>query len=80
MSKIKEDVVLLNLENPCAHIKEIVDSYGSHIDELKFDKNQNPFKIGSIKITNGMLESGIIGIVSVMIAVVSKYLSARIGG
>ena len=38
ISKIKEDVVLLNLENPCAHIKEIVDSYGTHIDELKFDK------------------------------------------
>jgi len=38
ITKIKNEISLLNLENPCAHIKEIVDSYDSHIDELNFDR------------------------------------------
>ena len=38
ITKIKNEVSLLNLANPCAHIKEIVDSYDSHIDELNFDR------------------------------------------
>ncbi|KAL4479117.1 hypothetical protein ABPG72_008947 [Tetrahymena utriculariae] len=79
IQKIRDEVYMLKQESPCAYIKELVLSYDTHIEELKFDKTQNPFRIGSVKITNGMLESGIIGIVSIIIAIVGKFISNRIG-
>ncbi|KAL4432700.1 hypothetical protein ABPG74_011521 [Tetrahymena malaccensis] len=79
VQKIKDEVFMLKQESPCAYINEIVLAYDTHIEELKFDKTQNPFRIGSVKITNGMLESGIIGIVSIIIAIVGKFISNRIG-
>ncbi|EAS06078.1 transmembrane protein, putative (macronuclear) [Tetrahymena thermophila SB210] len=79
VQKIKDEVYMLKKQSPCAYIQEIVLAYDTHIEELKFDKTQNPFKIGSFKITNGMLESGIIGIVSIIIAIIGKFISNRIG-
>lgn len=78
MQKIREEVKVLNLVNISDHIKEIVESYNTHIEELRFDKQQNPFRIGSLKVSNGLLESGIIGIVSIAVAMVGKYLSTRL--
>lgn len=38
IQKILEETKMLNLSNPFNLMKEIVDSYDTHIDELRFDK------------------------------------------
>lgn len=55
-----------------------MDSYDIHINELRCDEEQNPFKIGSIKVTYGLLESGVLGVASIAAAVISKFFSTKV--